>query len=157
MSNTSIRIRGLSCACGLTLVLLAGDASALFIVNLPWLRPAASGQSTELYMNLTSTDGATLVAVRTGDAAQVVIHGGGKGARVVPQLPLPAKTLVALAPGKDHIKLVKLARTFKVGDRLALTLIIEGADGVRQEIPLVVEVRNRSVLDDERRAHGHAH
>ncbi len=51
--------------CGLVLVLLAPNASALFVVNQPWLRPAARGQSTEAYMNLTSTDGANLVAVRT--------------------------------------------------------------------------------------------
>jgi hypothetical protein len=47
----------------------------LFIVNQPWLRPAKSGQSTEMYMNLTSTDGATLVAVRSDEAAAIVIRG----------------------------------------------------------------------------------
>jgi copper(I)-binding protein len=144
--------------CGLVLVLLAPDASALFIVNQPWLLPARSGQSTDVYMNLTSTNGAALVAVRTDEAASVVILGPGKGARTLDLLPLPAKTLVALAPGKTRIVLIRLARTVKLGERLALTLTIEGADGTRQDIPVLAEARLRSPVDDELRAHrNHPH
>jgi len=142
--------------CGMVLVLLAPNASALFIVNQPWLRPAKSGQSTEVYMNLTSTDGAALVAVRTDGAASAVIRDPGKGARTLDLFPLPAKTLVALAPGKTRIVLIKLARTVKLGERVGVTLTIQGDDGSRQDIPLLVEARLRSPLDDELRAH-HTH
>jgi len=149
-------IRGVASTCGLVLMLLAPNVSALFIVNQPWARPANIGQSTEVYMNLTSTDGAALVAVRTDGAASAVIRDPGKGARTLDLFPLPAKTLVALAPGKTRIVLIKLARSIKLGDRLALTLTIEGADGNRQDIPVLAEARLRSPLEDERRAH-HAH
>jgi copper(I)-binding protein len=149
-------LRRLAFPCGLALVLLAPDASALFVVNQPWARPAGRGQSTEAYMNLTSTDGATLVAVRSDEAVEAGIRGPGKGTRTVPSLALPAGIAVALAPGKDRLTLTGLARSIKLGERLALTLTIENADGTRQDIAVIAEVRTRSPLDDERRAH-HAH
>lgn len=142
--------RRMALRCGLVLLLLAPNAGALLIVNQPWARPAARGQVTEAYMNLTSTDGATLVAVRSGDAAAVVIRGPGKGGPTARLLRLPAGTPVALAPGKDRLALTGLARSVKLGERLALTLTIEGADGARQDVPVVAEVRRRSPVDDER-------
>jgi copper(I)-binding protein len=109
-------------------------------------------------MNLTSTDAATLVGVRTDDAEGIAIRPPGKPTRAVATLPMPPGTLVALAPGKSRLALIKLKRNVKLGDRLLLTLTIEGPDGTRQEIPVNAEARMRSPLDDERRAHGkHAH
>jgi periplasmic copper chaperone A len=70
---------------------------------------------------------------------------------------LPAQAIVPLAPGKAHVALVRLKRTVKLGERVALTLTIEGADGVRQDIPVLAEVRMRSPIDDEMRAHHHPH
>jgi copper(I)-binding protein len=152
------RIGRAAVSCGFVLLLLAPSANALFIVNQPWVRPAARGQSTEVYMNLTSTDGATLVAVRTDEAARVAIVGPGQGATAVVALPLPAGTVVALAPGKARLAFTRLVRSVKQGDLVALTLTIEGADGIRQDIPVQAEVRMRSPLDDEKRAHHtHAH
>jgi copper(I)-binding protein len=152
------RIGRQALSCGLVLLLLAPSTNALFIVNQPWARPAARGQSTEVYMNLTSTDGATVVAVRTGEAATVAILGPGKGAAAVPKLALPAGSVVALAPGKARLALTKLVRSIKLGDLVALTLTVEGTDGARQDIPVQAEVRMRSPLDDEKRAHHtHAH
>ena len=37
----------------------------------------------------------------------------------------------------------------KLGERVAITLTIEGADGARQDIPLLAEARMRSPVDDE--------
>ena len=149
------RIDRFALRCGLVLLLLAPGANALFIVNQPWARPARSGQSTEVYMNLTSTDAATLVAVHTDDAEEIVIRPPGKNARTVATLPMPAGALVALAPGKSRLAMVKLKRSVKLGEQILLTLTIEGADGNRQEIPVNAEARMRSPLDDERRAHAH--
>jgi copper(I)-binding protein len=142
--------RRMALRCGLVLLLLAPNAGALLIVNQPWARPAARGQVSEAYMNLTSTDGAMLVAVRSGDAAAVVIRGPGKGGPTARLLRLPAGTPVALAPGKDRLALSGLSRSVKLGERLALTLTFEGADGTRQDIPVAAEVRMRSPVDDER-------
>ena len=49
--------------------------------------------------------------------------------------------------------MIKLIRRARLGDRLALTLTIEAADGSRQDIPVHAEVRMRSPVDDELRAH----
>jgi copper(I)-binding protein len=144
--------------CGVALALLAPNVGALMVVNQPWLLPAARGQSTEVYMNLTSTDGATLVAVRTEEAARVAIVGTDKPTSEVGCLPLPAGTVVALAPGKYRLALTKLGHRVKLGDLVALTLTIEATDGTRQEIPVLAEARRRSPLDEEKRAHHtHAH
>ena len=109
-------------------------------------------------MNLTSTDGTTLVAVHSDEAAAVAIVGPGKGTAAVASMALPAGTVVALAPGKSRLLLTRLVRGAKLGDLFTLTLTIEGTDGTRQDIPVQAEVRLRSPLDDEKRAHHtHAH
>ena len=143
--------------CGLGLALLASSAHALFIVNQPWVRPAKTGEPTELYMKLTSTDGATLLEVRTDAAAKVVLRGPGKPAHTVPELPLPAGVLVALSPGNARIGLLGLKRTLKFGDRIDITLTIRGVDGARLDVPLSIEARWRSAEDDEKRPHHHTH
>ena len=63
---------------GLVLAPTPSAAGALFIVNQPWVRPAKTAQTTEAYMNLTSTDGARLVAVRTDAAKEAAIRAPGK-------------------------------------------------------------------------------
>lgn len=142
---------------GLGLGLLAQHASALFIVNQPWVRPAQRLQVTEAYMNLTSTDAVTLVGAVSAAAGSVAIRAPGKAADNLARLPLPARSVVALAPGHYRLVLSRLARTLKLGDRVALTLTIEAADGSRQDVSVNAEVRLRSPIDDEMRAHHHAH
>jgi periplasmic copper chaperone A len=141
---------------GFALALAAFDAHAIFVVNQPWLRPAAKGGPTEVYMDLTSTEGAVLVAVRTEAAANAAIRAPGS-ARSVARLALPAGKLIRLAPGAYRIGLDRLVRTIALGDRVAFTLTIETLDGSRQEIGVDAEARRRSPLDDERRTHSHSH
>jgi len=136
----------------LALVLVASNASALFIVNQPWVSPARTGQTTNAYMNLTSTDGATLLDARSEDSRRVLVH-SARAARVV--VALPAKSEVALAPGHHHLSLIGLVRTLRVGDRVKITLTVRDDDGSVHEIDVNAEVRNRSPIDDERRAHHH--
>jgi copper(I)-binding protein len=142
---------------GFALALAAQHANAVFIVNQPWARPAQRGQATEAYMDLTSTEGAILVGVKSDAAATVTIRSpdttSGKTVRVA----LPARTLVALAPGGYRIALAGIVRPLKLGDRVKLTLTIEAIDGSRQDIDIDAEVRLHSPLDDERRAHQHVH
>ncbi len=140
---------------GLAAAVAPLPASALFIVNQPWVRPALAAQSTEAYMNLTSTEGAKLVAVRSDAAKSVALRAPGRKPVVVPNVALPAKVLVPLAPGQYRIALNQVLRTLKLGDRLALTLTLELDDGSRQDIDVDAEVRLRSPIDDERRAHAH--
>lgn len=141
----------------LALAIWAADAHAIFIVNQPWVRPAAQGRSAEVYMDLTSTEGAVLVGARSDLAVAVSIGAPGKSTGDVGRLRLPANAMIRLVPGGYRLVLSKLARPIKLGERVMLTLTIKADDGARQDIPVNAEVRLRSPLDDERRAHGGAH
>lgn len=141
---------------GLGLALVAQQASALLIVNQPWVRPAQRAHATEAYMNLTSTEGASVVGV-VSDAAGVSIRGPGSSQRSLQRLALPAQSRVALAPGGYRFALSRLVRTLKLGDRVHLTLTIEAADGSRQDVDVNAEVRMHSPIEDEMRAHKHEH
>jgi len=84
----------------------AFDANALFIVNQPWVKPGT--RSTEAYMVLTSTEGATLIGVRSSIAARVSLRGAGAHRPARAALALPAGAAVALRPGADRIVLTGL-------------------------------------------------
>ena len=132
--------------------LLASDASALFIVNQPWVKPGA--RTSEAYMVLTSTEGATLIGVRSPVAASASLRAAAtSGERVRATFAMPAGLPIALRPGAERIALSGLSRPLKLGQRVALTLTIETAAGRREEILVDAEVRNESPLDAERRAH----
>ena len=60
-----------------------------------------------------------------------------------------------LVPGSYHIRLVGLARALKLGDRVPLVLIIERADGKREDVDAEAEVRRRSTVDDHLYGHHH--
>jgi len=143
-------------ACGLWLALVPPAAAELFVVTEPWVRLAPDGRSAEGYMELRSSEGATLVAVRTDAASRVAMHPPGPARAPVAAIALPARTSVMLAPNGPRIALQRLARTLRLGDRVAFVLTIEAADGTRQEIPVNAEVRRRSPTDDHKRAHAHS-
>jgi copper(I)-binding protein len=126
---------------------------SVFVVNQPWVAPARKAQSTHAYMNLTSTDGATLLGARSEDARRVSLYSGHSDAAA--GLALPARSEVSLAPGHDYLTLARLTRALKIGDRVKITLTVRDNDGAVHEIPVNAEVRNRSPFDDERRAHHH--
>src|SRR3981189_2159394 len=88
--------RWLGLAGAIGFALLTSNASALFIVNQPWVRPARKAQTTNAYMNLTSTDGATLLAARSEGALHVSLRSAHSTAAT--GLALPAKSEIALAP-----------------------------------------------------------
>jgi copper(I)-binding protein len=157
MQKFFTRSRGVALACGFGLGLMAQQAGALFVVNQPWVLPAQKAQTTEAFMNLTSTDGASLVGVASAAAATVAILAPGQTARVVKRVSLPAHKVVALAPGGYRIVMHRLAQSLKVGDRVQLTVTIEAADGKRQEIAVNADVRLHSVIEDELHEHKHAH
>jgi periplasmic copper chaperone A len=147
--------RRLLLACGLAVALIAPDASAIFIVNEPWVRLAPNGRSAEAYMNLTSTEGATLVGVRTEATASIEIRPPGTKRTTVSLIKLTAGENIELTPGGYRFVLASLNRPLKLGDRVAFVLTIEAEDGARTEIPVNAEVRLRSPTDDHRRGHNH--
>jgi len=145
--------RSMSVVAFAVIVGAAFDAHALFIVNQPWVKPGT--RNTEAYMVLTSTEGATLIGVRSSIAAQVSLRGPGLRGRARQGLPLPAGTAIALRPGADRIVLTSLTRPLRPGERVPFILRIETASGGREEIAVDAEVRLESPLDAERRAHRH--
>jgi periplasmic copper chaperone A len=157
MRNSSVVGVSTALLLGFAAAVAASPAYALFVVNQPWIHPAQVAQSTEAYMDLTSTEGARLVGVRSDVAKSVSIRVPGGAPGENPRITLPPKVLVPLAPGRYRIALIQLLRTLKLGDRVELTLTIERDDGSRQEIPVNAEVRQHSPIDEERRAHSHAH
>jgi len=132
------------------------EALAIFIVREPWTKPASRGQTTEAYMELTSTDGATLVGVRCDTAGRSEIR-APDSTRPLAELPLPAGEKLLLAPKAYRVVLRGVGRTLKLGDYVPMVLTIRAADGGRQEIPLEAEVRLHSPTDDHRHPHQHAH
>jgi copper(I)-binding protein len=135
------------------LTLVSAQAHAVFVVTEPWVRPARAAQSTEAYMELKSSDGATLIGVRTKVAASVALH-GAPGSPVT--LALPAGATVALAPGKPRLTLGKLGKTLRLGDRVPMTLIVRDETGGTQEIGVDAEVRLHSPTHDHHVPHTHA-
>ena len=142
--------------CCAAAMLIATHAQALFIVSQPWVIPAEGGASTEVYMDLTSTEGATVVGVSTDAAAAAALLRPGKPSKEAQGIVLAPGKLMELRPSGYRIALQRLARPLKLGDRLMLTLTIQAADGTRQDIPVDAEVRPRSPIEDDR-AHKHAH
>ena len=131
---------------------VAAHAQAVFVVTEPWVRPARAAQSTEAYMELMSSDSATLIGVRSKVAASVALH-GARGSPIA--LSLPAGTTVALAPGKRRLTLGKLENALRLGDRVPMTLIVRDHTGVTQEIDVDAEVRLHSPTYDHRHPHTH--
>ena len=106
-------------------------------------------------MELTAVDGATLVGARSDIAGRVFLVGPGKDGAPVERLALAPAAPVMLLPGSYHVRLTGLTHALKLGDRVPLVLIVEGADGKRAEVSIEAEVRRRSTVDDH--LYGHRH
>jgi len=150
-----------ACRCALAGVLLIAPvlslAVAVITVSDPWVRVAPNGKSAEVFMEIRSSEVATIVGVESDVAADVPIQRPGTRRAAADKIPLPAGTHVKLAPGAYRFLLPKLNRSLKLGDRVALSLIVEASDGSRQAIPVNAEVRRRSAYDDHLHPHSHAH
>ena len=108
-------------------------------------------------MEVSSSEGAAIVGVESDVTADVPLQRPGTRRAAADKIPLPAGTSVKLAPGAYRFLLPKLNRSLKLGDRVALSLIVEASDGSRRAIQVNAEVRRRSAYDDHLRPHSHAH
>jgi hypothetical protein len=125
-----------------------------------WARATVPGQKgTGAFMTLTARDGAKVTGAASPVAGVVEIHemkmeGDVMRMRAIPALDLPAGRAVQLKPGGYHVMLLDLKQTLKVGDKVALELRVETADGRKLTLPLQVDVLARAPARD---AHGHKH
>jgi copper(I)-binding protein len=131
------------------------QAEGVFVVTEPWVRPAAAKQSTDAYMQLLSSAGATLIGARTELAASVALR-SATGKAVAPMaLPLPAGVVVALQGQGYRLVLQSLTRRLRTGDRVPMMLTVRHADGGIQDIAVDAEVRLHSPTDDHHLPHTH--
>jgi len=149
-------MRGLP-LCVLALAAFPAHAVSTFTVTEPWVRVAPDGRSAEAFMQLKSSDGETVVGVRSEDVGSITMLGSGHKRVPLTRIALPAGETVMLAPGKPRLGVGKLAKPLKLGDRVLFVLIVEAPDGATREIPVNAEVRRHSPTDDHIGKHAHAH
>jgi copper(I)-binding protein len=147
------RAAGIAAMLGVVLAFAPALASAVLIVHVPWVLPAAKGGATDAFMEVTSLEGAFLVGGRSAVARSTVLVAPGAKLRPVDRLPLPPGAPVILVPGSYRLHLEAVDRTLTLGSRVPLVLTFETADGARQEINVEAEVRRRSATDDHLRGH----
>jgi len=130
---------------------------AVITVTDPWVRVAPNGKSAEAFMVVMSSEGGSIVRAGSDISTEVPLQRPGTQGKGIDAIPLPAGTNVKLAPGAYRLRLPKLNRTLKLGDRVAMSLVVEAPDGSRQAIPVNAEVRRRSAYDDHLLPHKHSH
>lgn len=129
-------------------MMMAGAAMAADVeVHDAWVRGVVPAQkSTGAFMQLTSPAGATLVGAASPAAAKVELHemameGNVMRMRPVPRLALAPGQTVALKPGGYHVMLIGLKKPLVDGDKVPLTLLLEGRDKQVDKVEVSAEVR----------------
>ena len=122
-------------------------ASAQTVVKEAWVRGTVAQQkATGAFMQITSAQGGKLVSVASPVAGVVEIHemsmeGNVMKMRAVAGVDLPAGKPVELKPGGYHVMLMDLKQQAKVGESIALTLVVEGKDGKRETLVVNAPVK----------------
>ena len=137
-------LRALACA---ALFITAASAQAQVTVKEPWVRGTVANQkATGAFMQLSTTEAVRLVEVKSGVAKIVEVHemrmeGDRMMMQAVPGLDLvPGKTL-ELKPGGYHVMLIDVVKPLNAGDKVPLTLVLEGKDKKRIQVDVSAEVR----------------
>ena len=115
-------------------------------VDHAWARATLPAQTASgAYMTVTSATPARIVGVRSPQVGVAQVHqmamqGTTMKMRAVEALDLPAGKAVELKPGGYHVMLMDLKQSLKKGDKLPLTLRIEGANRKITEQTVLVDV-----------------
>jgi copper(I)-binding protein len=135
---------------GWTLVAL--QAVAQVTVAEPWARSTVKEQTaTGMFMTLTSKEDAKLVGAASPAAKIVEVHemtmdNNVMKMREVKAVALPAGKPVEFKPGGYHMMLIDLAKPLEPGQKVPVTLTIEGKDGKRTTVEAVAEVRSATEM-----------
>ena len=111
-----------------------------------WARATLPAQmASGAYMTVTSATAARIVSVSSPLAGVAQVHqmsmqGTTMKMRAVDALDLPAGKPVELKPGGYHVMLMDLKQSLKKGDKLPLTLRIEGANKKIAEQTVLLDV-----------------
>jgi periplasmic copper chaperone A len=132
----------------LTLAAAAASAFAEVTVTQPWVRGTVAPQKvTGAFMKLTSTRNAKLVgasspAAKLAEIHEMVMVKDIMRMRPVAEIALPAGKEVELKPGGHHIMLMGIARQFKQGDVIPITLTVRESDGATRTVEVSAAVRD---------------
>jgi len=116
-------------------------------ISEPWVRATVPQQkATGAFMQLTATKPMRLLEVRSPVAGVAEIHEMSMSdnmmrMRQVKEIALPAGKAVELKPGGYHVMLMELKGQVKAGDKVPLTLVVEGDNKQRETIEVTAEVR----------------
>jgi copper(I)-binding protein len=125
----------------------AQTPEAQISVSEAWVRATVPQQKvTGAFMQLTSTNDARLVDVSSTIAGSAELHqmsmtDNVMKMRQIDTLDLPAGKAVALTPGGYHVMLFDLKAPVKAGDKIPLTLIVEGKDKQRKSVDIIAVAR----------------
>ncbi|WP_063582158.1 copper chaperone PCu(A)C [Achromobacter ruhlandii] len=159
------RFKSLAAAVPLGALALAGAPAvaqdASLKVEDAWVRATVPSQhATGVFMRLTSPTAARLVGVESDAARHVEVHemamqDNVMKMRQVSAIDLPAGKPVELKPGGYHVMLIDLARQISAGDPVALTLLVQDADGKQRRVPVTAEARPLSAAAAPAGEHKH--
>ena len=150
---------------GLAALALAGlalPALAQTTVSEAWVRASVPHQqSTGAFMTLTASSDSKLVSVASPVAKTVQVHemtmnGDVMGMREVKAVELPAGKAVTLDPNGLHVMLMGLNQQLKEGQQVPLTLVIEDAQGNKENLEIQAPVRSLTSGGHEMH-HGQGH
>jgi copper(I)-binding protein len=137
-------LRAATCA---VLTLVSALAHAEVTVKEPWVRgTVASQKATGAFMQLTSTEPVRLIEAQSSAAKIVEIHemrmeGDRMMMKAVPGIDLVPGQALELKPGSYHVMLIDLVKPLNVGDKVLLTMVLEGKDKKRIQVQVHAEVR----------------
>lgn len=132
-----------------TLAVLSFSAAAQSAVTVtdPWVRATVPQQkATGAFMQITAPKAMRLVEVRASVAGTAEIHEMSMAdnmmrMRQVKEIALPAGKAVELKPGGYHVMLLNLKGQVKAGDKIPLSLVVEGEDKHREIIEVTAVAR----------------
>lgn len=106
-----------------------------------WMRPAAKGMNSAMYLTIenTSSKADTLVDVTSSLAKIVQIHesyktNGMMGMRRVYGVAIPAKSTVTFKPGGYHIMFIKMNQDIKAGSKYEVILNFKHAGKLKATV-----------------------
>ncbi|MBW3511307.1 copper chaperone PCu(A)C [Janthinobacterium sp. NKUCC06_STL] len=127
-------------ATALTVLSFSAIAQTSVQISDPWVRATVPQQkATGAFMQITAPKAMRLLEVRSPVAGVAEIHemsmtDNMMRMRQVKEIALPAGKAVELKPGGYHVMLLDLKGQVKAGDKIPLTLVVEGEDKRRVTI-----------------------
>ena len=134
---------------GLAALLLSSSFAAAAEVQVrdAWVRATVPAQKvTGAFMTLWSAEAARVVSISSPMARRTEMHmthhkDGVAHMHAMPAIDLEAGVGYPLQPGGAHVMLIGLTAQLKEGDKVPLTLIVEGRDGTRRKVEAQAAVR----------------